>query len=129
MTAAQWAKIKFFKPSEFDSKDVPGSGFLGMDHRFVEALDVLRAAWGKPIGINSGFRTKTRNALVGGKPNSAHLRGLAADCKTNGIQETIRFALFAASNGFTRIGVDLKGHYVHLDTDVSLPSAVWFYGV
>lgn len=127
MTEAQWLRITHFSPHEFDSKDSPGSGFSGMDHRFVEALDELRKAWGKPIKINSGFRTKEHNAKVGGKPNSAHLRGLAADCQTNGLQDAIRFALFAASSGFTRIGVDLKGKYVHIDTDASLPSAVWFY--
>jgi uncharacterized protein YcbK (DUF882 family) len=127
MTAEQWLRIKYFDPQEFDSPDLPGSGHAGMDHRMVEALDDLRHEWGKPIKINSGFRTPSHNAKVGGVKNSAHARGLAADCKTDGIQDTIRFALFAASNGFTRIGVDLKGKYCHIDVDNSLPNAVWFY--
>lgn len=128
MSPSEWEKIKYFKASEFDCKSLPGSGGTGMDYRLVDKLDRLRHAWGRPIVVNSGFRTPTHNASVGGKPNSAHLRGLAADCRTDDLRDAIKFAIFAAARGFTRIGVDLKGKYVHLDVDPSLPGpAIWFY--
>ena len=130
MSPEDWKKIKYFKPEEFDCPSLPGSGQTGMDSRLVEKLDRLRADWKRPISINSGFRTPSHNAQVGGKPNSAHLRGLAADCKTEDLQDAIRFALFASLNGFPRIGVDMKGKYVHIDVDPNLPSpATWFYSV
>lgn len=42
-------------------------------------LEPLRLALG-PIRINSGFRSPEVNRLVGGEPESQHLKGEAADC-------------------------------------------------
>lgn len=45
-------------------------------------LDPLREAWGKPIRVNSGYRTAKLNRKVGGATTSQHLRGEAADITT-----------------------------------------------
>lgn len=42
-------------------------------------LDPLRAAWGKPIHVNSGYRCPALNKAVGGVPASQHMKGEAAD--------------------------------------------------
>ena len=42
-------------------------------------LDPLREAYGKPIRVTSGYRCPKLNRLVGGSPNSQHMRGEAAD--------------------------------------------------
>jgi len=42
-------------------------------------LDPLREMYGKPIKVNSGYRSKLVNAAVGGAKNSDHLYGFAAD--------------------------------------------------
>ena len=42
-------------------------------------LDPIREKFGKPITITSGYRCDKLNKLVGGKPNSQHLKGQAAD--------------------------------------------------
>ena len=48
--------------------------------RLVEnVLDPLRQAYGKPIKVNSGYRSKALNKAVGGVSNSQHLDGMAAD--------------------------------------------------
>ena len=44
-----------------------------------EVLDPLREAYGRPIRVNSGYRCPKLNNLVGGTPNSQHMRGEAAD--------------------------------------------------
>ena len=44
-----------------------------------EVLDPLREAYGRPIRVNSGYRCPRLNTLVGGSPNSQHMRGEAAD--------------------------------------------------
>ncbi len=42
-------------------------------------LDPLRELYGKPIKVNSGYRSKLVNAAVGGEKISDHLYGFAAD--------------------------------------------------
>lgn len=42
-------------------------------------LDPLREMYGKPITVNSGFRSVALNRAVGGAATSQHLRGEAAD--------------------------------------------------
>lgn len=48
--------------------------------RLAEFLEQVREALGgKPIHINSAYRSPQVNTLVGSKPTSDHVRGLAAD--------------------------------------------------
>lgn len=64
-----------------------------------ECLDKVRALWGKPIGVNSGYRCYELNKLVGGAKNSQHLRGEASDI-TTGTKEGNRklFDMIVASD-------------------------------
>ena len=45
----------------------------------IEVLQPLRDAWGEPLHVNSGYRFKELNELVGGVPTSQHVKGEAAD--------------------------------------------------
>ena len=64
---------KYFKLSEFDSPDRPGSGEL-MEHEVIQALDIARDIYGYPMVVtSSGFRTIEHNQ----KPHRAGLRGVA----------------------------------------------------
>lgn len=47
----------------------------------ISCLDELRRLYGRPIIITSGYRCSRLNAAVGGKPNSQHTKGQAADLK------------------------------------------------
>lgn len=51
-----------------------------------ECLDPIREAWGKPIGVNSGYRCMLLNVAVGGASNSQHLTGEAADITTGSVE-------------------------------------------
>lgn len=46
-------------------------------------LDPLRERYGKPIYVNSGYRSKEVNKAIGGVPTSQHLTGCAADITVN----------------------------------------------
>ena len=45
----------------------------------TRVLQPLRTAWGRPLTVNSGYRSPQLNAAVGGVPGSQHVRGEAAD--------------------------------------------------
>lgn len=47
----------------------------------ANVLDPLREAYGKPIVINSGYRSPRLNKLVGGVARSQHTKGQAADIR------------------------------------------------
>ena len=59
---------------------------LRMQILIEQLLDPIRAAWGGPITVNSGYRSPELNKKVGGVSNSQHLKGEAADI-TVGSQE------------------------------------------
>ena len=117
--------IKHFKPQEFDDPTLPGSS-SNMSPEFVRLLDQLRDKLGYSLRINSGFRTEEHNKQVGGKPNSAHTNGVAADifCDTSQLRfDVVKVAL---ELGFKRIGIG--ENFVHLDLSFDLPQAVlWLY--
>ena len=59
---------------------------LRMQRLIEQLLDPIRAAWGGPISVNSGYRSPALNKAVGGVSNSQHMKGEAADI-TVGSQE------------------------------------------
>jgi len=61
-----------------------------LDELVENFLDPLRAAYGMPIKISSGYRCPALNKAVGGSTTSAHLTGYAADLIPNGVFPTFR---------------------------------------
>jgi hypothetical protein len=112
----QIKQCKYFKTSEFDSPDIPGSG-KNMQTSTLQMLCEARKIADVPFKINSGYRSPAHNTKVKGVSNSAHLKGYAADISTpNGKhQETIVKALRQA--GFKRFGI--YNNFVHADNDPS----------
>lgn len=53
--------------------------------RLAKMLEAIRAILGRPIYINSGFRSKAVNDLVGSKDSSQHRLGCAADIRVQGM--------------------------------------------
>ena len=119
-------KLEYFCLEEFDSPDLPNSG-VNMDGGFLQKLDTARHIAGVPFKINSGYRTKERNAaLANSKPNSSHLKGKAADIACKGSRERwlILDALIKA--GFNRIGI--ADTFIHVDSDEDKsPNVIWTY--
>jgi uncharacterized protein YcbK (DUF882 family) len=110
-----------FHLNEFASKDgqaVPDHLITNVRH-LANQLQVLRNHIGKPIHINSGYRSPAHNARVGGAVNSMHLQGKAADITVRDISPaalaTIIEKLITA--GKMQIGgVGRYRGFVHIDT-------------
>lgn len=123
--------MKYFTTSEFDSPDKPGSGSL-MSETILDMLDDVREKFGKPIVINSGYRTEGHNAKVGGKPKtdtskgSSHMYGLAVDISCKNSTDRFHLIYLLQETGFQRIGV--AGSFIHVDIDFDKSQEVmWTY--
>ena len=60
--------------------------------RVCEWLEVLRERAGRPILINSGYRSPQLNKKIGGVPTSNHLTGCAVDIRVADMEQLIRYA-------------------------------------
>lgn len=121
---------KWFKSSEFDSPDSPGSGEM-MEREVIEALDVARDIAGFPFIITSGFRTIEHNRKLlqqgyAASPRSSHLLGWAVDIAVPNSRK--RFLMLEAllDAGFNRIGIG--DEFIHVDMDPNKsPNTIWTY--
>jgi len=127
--------MQYFKLSEFDSPDEPGSG-ARMRLGTVLKLDDARAIFRKSIVVTSGFRTPEYSEILKGRgyqvaKKSAHLTGYAADIKPkDGLEADLtKWAEFLDAlwkAGFRRFGI--MGGAVHVDDDPGKVSpAMWKY--
>lgn len=66
-----------FYASEFSCRC--GCGFQLVDPELITVLENVRLHSRNPVSINSGCRCPAYNKKVGGKDNSLHLSGKAAD--------------------------------------------------
>lgn len=67
-----------FNKAEFEDRTTHE---CNMNPKLITALEQLRAILGRPITINSGYRSPSTNAAVGGVGHSQHMLGDAADLK------------------------------------------------
>lgn len=75
MTKSQTAKL-------YHIDNTPTEKVIGNLKKVMYILDMIRIYIGKPVLINSGYRCKKLNEMVGGVQESMHTKGLAADFRT-----------------------------------------------
>jgi len=119
-----------FKLEEFDSPDLPGTGYV-MDKTFLNLLDRARDAAGISFVISSGFRTlEHQNELKKqGYPvskSSSHLKGLAADISCTDSTSRLIIIESLLYVGFRRIGIGKNFIHVDLDKDKK-QDVIWVY--
>ena len=118
-------KIKYFKLSEFINSSTANR--LGIDNipsfevvdnlnRLAAYLDDIRAKFGKPILISSGYRCPMLNKAVGGVVNSQHLKGLAADLVCSDMEKLL--SIIRETKGFDQVITEhnkgSKTYWIHV---------------
>lgn len=116
--------LKYFSLDEFDSPDEAGSG-AKMSRGFLLILDKIREDYGKPLRVNSGYRSKAHNLKVGGRVGSSHLKGLAVDFHCNNSADRTLLLNAIYKNGIVRVGIG--NTFIHIDIDNIKPAACWLY--
>ena len=119
----------YFKPDEFSCKcsdlECSGKDVGRISPELVRRLNKLRLMLGRPVVITSALRCAAHNAASGGKPDSAHLTGEAADIRCGSSVDRYH-VLVAALVLFQRVGIHRE--FIHVDCDERKPQdVVWMY--
>jgi len=115
--------LKYFQLSEFIC---PCCGQQHMQQKVLEMLDHAREIADIPFSITSGWRCRTHNKNVNGKPGSAHLYGKAVDISAIGSRVRFKVIRGLIQAGFIRIGIGTG--FIHADNDATKDSEViWLY--
>lgn len=101
-----------FKVKEFACKD--GSDKILISTELVDVLQKIRTHFGRPVNINSAYRTESYNKKVGGVSNSQHLYGTAADIVVSGVKasDVANYAETLLPNGG---GIGRYSNFTHVD--------------
>jgi putative chitinase len=85
--------------------NTPDAQELANLQRLAEFLETVKTALGgKPVMINSAFRSKAVNDAVGSKDSSQHRQGLAADFRVPGMApDAVVRTIIAANLPFDQI--------------------------
>jgi len=126
-----WNTSAYFNQHEFTCSH---TGKCDMDSNFINKLNELRVAFGKPMRITSGFRDVTHPIEAKKSSPGAHTTGKAADISV-ARGDAFYLLSLALQKGFTGIGIAQKGsgasRFLHLDTIENSPErprpTIWSY--
>jgi zinc D-Ala-D-Ala carboxypeptidase len=99
-----------FTLGELASKD--GANIVLLHPALILALQTIRDHVGKPIRVNSAFRSPEHNKAIGGASSSLHTLGLAADVVIDGMTP-IEVASLANDMGLG--GIKAYPTFTHID--------------
>ena len=109
-------KIEFFDTKEFESKDGKPSpyGETVVAKELIVRLNAIRSRFGKPIIVNSAYRSPEHNKAVGGVSNSQPVLGTAADIRPEDLKDLPELQKICDEMN-PHGGVGLYNTFVHVD--------------
>ena len=102
---------KNFKQNEFACKCCHK---IIVSSELLAVLELVRSHFNRPVSINSGYRCDAHNKEIGGKPNSRHKLGVAADITVIGITPA-QVAYYLESIFPDTYGVGRYNSFTHID--------------
>ena len=102
-------------------QNLPGATEQANLRKLVDnVLDPLRELYGKPIKINSAYRSPMVNARVNGAKNSEHVKGMAADISGGSKEENKKlFELIRDNFTFRQLINEYDFSWVHVSYNES----------
>ena len=82
-------------------------------------FEPLRKMWGKPIKVNSFFRSQSLNQLVGGSPLSQHTKGQAIDITTGTKSNNKKLFELAKTLEFDQLINEYDFSWIHISYKTS----------
>lgn len=102
--------------TQHDPRRIPKTDLVKKNVLFLAAkLDIIRVAWGHPIGVTSWYRPPHINKAVGGVANSQHINGSAVDIYPLGGGTLLEFQSWLDKRWDRALGYGAKKGFVHLD--------------
>jgi len=114
-------ELTFTNHREYDN--TPNQVQIDNLTRLAEFLETVRALLGKPILVDSGFRSPEVNHAVGSTSVSQHLRGCAADIRVPGMTpaEVVK-AIYDADLPYDQLILELGWTHISIpNTDDMMP--------
>ena len=102
--------------------NIPSHEAIANLKRVCGWLEVLRERYGKPIIINSGYRSPQLNKKIGGVPMSNHLTGCAADIRVANMEQLIRYAAIILEYAY-----ETNQQFVELLIEKNRYGAIWLH--
>jgi len=107
-----------FPPAEIACR---GTGEILVDPDALDALQALRSHLGKPVMVNSAYRSARHNQKVKGAKNSQHLYGRAFDISMSNHDPHV-FEAASRAAGFQGFGRYPRQNFMHVDMG---PARIW----
>lgn len=79
-----------------------------------KVLEPLRYIYGKPIKVNSGFRSVEVNKAIGGAATSQHCKGQAADITAGSKEENEKLFKILATRDFDQLINEKNYSWIHV---------------
>lgn len=114
-----WSRVPdgYWRWPDFSPQEIAcrGTGKLLVDEASMDKLQALRTKLGRPLIVNSGYRSHEHNKAVGGASRSQHLLGKAFDIRMDN-HNPHAFEAAARAVGFRGIGHYVSQNFMHIDT-------------
>lgn len=119
-----WELYPNFSKDEFTCKH---TGICEMKPEFLDKIQKLRLAYGKPMPVTSGYRHPTHPLEAAKARPGVHSHGIAADIRVGPGEDVWDLMYLAMSHGFTGIGLSQREgrpRFLHIDIG---PKRAWGY--
>jgi zinc D-Ala-D-Ala carboxypeptidase len=120
---------RYFDPATDAKLSCSCCNVMGMDDKFMQALDAIREECGFPFRVNSAYRCPAHNSAVSSTgERGPHTTGRAIDIAAASSSARLAIMEAAQRQGFRRFGIART--FIHIDnlTEADgFPPGVWSY--